>query len=160
MQLVYSCGMCGNAVRATVDETTATAVCRHCGDSRKIRTGSIADGVPTECVVCGCRDLWRQKDFPPQLGLTIVGIGTVASTIAWAYYWPMAALAILMGFALLDLLLYAVMKDVLVCYRCAVRHRNVTPPADHARFDLEVAERYRQEQLRLKEAQRQTPSTR
>ena len=158
MQLVYRCGICGSSIRETVDGTTATSICRHCGASRNIRTSSIVNGMPTECVVCGCHDLWRQKDFPPQLGLTIVGLGALASTIAWAYYWPKAALAILMAFALLDLVLYAVMKDVLVCYRCAARYRHLDPAADHARFDLEVAERYRQEQLRLKESQRPSPS--
>ena len=53
--------------------------------------------------------------------------------------------------ALFDLVLYAFMKDVLVCYRCGAQHRRFDPDDQHPRFDLEVAERYRQEAMRLEE---------
>ena len=88
------------------------------------------------------------------LRLTIVGAGALASSIAWSFYLPKTAIAILMAFALFDLVLYAVMKDVLVCYRCGARHRNANPPEEHPRFNLEVAERYRQEALRLEQSQK------
>ncbi len=54
-----------------------------------------------------------------------------------------------MAFALADLLLYALMPDVLVCYRCGSRHRYVNLDEDHPRFSLELHERYRQEAKRL-----------
>src|SRR5690606_12320833 len=121
---------------------------------------SHADAVPSasstrptaECLVCGCDDLWRQKDFPQGLGLVIVGAGMLLSTIAWALYWPVTAIGILMAFALADLVLYARMSDVLVCYRCKARHRPHEIAAAHGTFDLETAERYRQERLRLEKS--------
>jgi len=101
-------------------------------------------------LACGCPDLWRQKDFPQRLGLLIVGLGALLSTIAWAYMLPVVAICILMAFALVDFLLYTLMKDVLVCYRCQACLGDSAVDEDHPRFTLEVAERYRQEEIRLK----------
>jgi hypothetical protein len=108
------------------------------------------------CLVCGCADLWRQKDFPQRLGLLMVGAGIVLSTAAYALWQPALALGILMAFALVDFFLFLFMKDVLVCYRCGARHGGFVPTSQ-ATFDLEVNERYRQERLRL-EAARRHPS--
>ena len=81
----------------------------------------------------------------------MVGAGIVLSTMAYALWQPVLALGILMAFALADFLLFLFMRDVLVCYRCGSRHGGFDPSA-HATFDLEVAERYRQERLRLEAA--------
>jgi hypothetical protein len=78
----------------------------------------------------------------------MVGSAILFSTVAYALWQPVLALAILMGFALIDALLYLFMRDVSVCYRCAARHGGFEPAAAHETFDLEVAERYRQERLR------------
>ncbi len=76
----------------------------------------------------------------------MVGTAILFSTVAYALWQPLLALAILMGFALIDAVLYLFMRDVSVCYRCAARHGGFEPA--HQTFDLEVAERYRQERLR------------
>lgn len=110
--------------------------------------GDIAADAPRRCLICSCTDLWRQKDFPPQLGLAIVAAGIVLSTIAVAYMRPITALSILMAFALLDMILFAVMRDALVCYRCQARYRGAVLTGNHPRFDLEINERYRQEAAR------------
>lgn len=102
--------------------------------------------------MCGCNDLWRQKDFPQKLGLAMVALGALLSTMAMAYYYPTTALAILLAFALGDLLLYTFMPDVLVCYRCGARHRHARPGEEYPRFNLDTAERYRQEAARLADA--------
>jgi hypothetical protein len=57
-----------------------------------------------------------------------------------------------MAFALGDMLLYALMPDVLVCYRCGARFRDQTPQQDYPAFSLDTAERYRQEHARLTDA--------
>jgi len=98
--------------------------------------------------VCGCDDLWRQKDFPPALGLFFAGTAIVLSSIAWAYYNPNWAIGILMVFALVDMVLYTFMGDMLVCYRCRARHRRTAMQDEHPAFNLEVSERYVQMQKR------------
>lgn len=99
--------------------------------------------------MCGNEDLWRQKDFSQRLGVLIVVLGAVLSSIAWSQHMPLTALGILMLFALADLVLFAVMPDVLVCYRCRTRHRGIGSVTQHKGFDHELAERYRQEQMRV-----------
>jgi hypothetical protein len=92
--------------------------------------------------------LWRQKDFPPGLGLLIVATAAVGSSIAWAWYRPLLALGFLFAAAFLDMILFVLMGDMLVCYRCRARHRRTRLDEQHPKFDLETAERYRQQELR------------
>lgn len=108
------------------------------------------------CRVCGNNDLWRQKDFPQSVGLSFVAAGAILSSIAWYYHRPVWSLGILLAFAAADLVLFAVMPDVLVCYRCGARHSG-GDLSEHPVFDHEMAERYRQEKLRLEEAAKSSP---
>lgn len=151
MQLAFSCPRCTQPVRNEVTDATQLLACSGCGWSRSLPPGDVEEGRPKRCLACRCHDLWRQKDFPQHVGLLMVGLAAVLSTIAWAYVRPFLAIGILMGFALIDLLLYALMQDVLVCYRCGARHRHAHPDEGHPRFDLEIAERYRQEAKRLQQ---------
>jgi len=158
MQIVFVCPRCERPRTADVADAGTHGVppasgvsCEQCGWSSPHVEGALQDGKPVGCLVCGCDDLWRQKDFPAALGLMLVGIGALLSTVAWSYYRPVLAIGILMGFGLLDLLLFLFMDDVLVCYRCGARHRHPPPDESIPKFDLEVAERYRQEAARLRE---------
>src|SRR5262249_42726738 len=153
MYVTFHCPACQQVRGASVAAGTAELACDGCHWSRPLRSDDLGNGAPERCLVCGCDDLWRQKDFPQRVGLAMVALGALLSTIAWAYHLPATALGILLGFALVDLLLFTFMKDVLVCYRCHARYRDVPFLDDHPRFNLETAERYRQEGARLKEAQ-------
>jgi len=82
------------------------------------------------------------------LGLALVATAAICSCVAWAWYQPIAAGVILGVAALADMVLYTRMGDMLVCYRCGARHRQTTMDEEHPRFDLETAERYRQQNLR------------
>ncbi len=152
MKIAVECPSCGQRIDAEFPESAGELRCRACDWSRPIHKTDIEQGRPRRCLACGTEDLWRQKDFPQGLGLLLVGMGALFSTIAWGMYWPRTAIGILMGFALGDLLLYTFMNDVLVCYRCSAQHRQANMDADHPRFDLELAERYRQEAIRLEDS--------
>src|SRR5437870_2607244 len=149
MLVSFNCLGCRNPARSEINSGSDGVHCHACGWTRACSADEIYDGRPSRCLVCGCDDLWRQKDFPQGLGLFLVALGAVLSTIAWANYMPRIALGVLLAFALVDLLLYALMKDVLVCYRCGARYRHTVLDADYPRFNLETAERYRQEAARL-----------
>lgn len=152
MQIVFPCPKCQQTGRSEIQPGQGTIACPSCDWSTDFGESSFEEGRPAACLICGCADLWKQKDFPPQLGLTMVGLGIVLSTIAWTMYLPIVAIGVLMGFAAIDLLLFWLMPDVLVCYRCQARHRRANPDSAHPKFDLETAERYRQEAKRLEEA--------
>ncbi len=125
--------------------------CTGCDWTRSLEPDELGDSPPSHCLICGNNDLWRQKNFPQVIGLTMVAAGATLSSIAWWYHRPVWALGILMAFAAIDLLLYAFMPDVLVCYRCRSRHSSDADLSEHPTFDHETAERYRQEQLRLEQ---------
>jgi len=152
MRVSGACPSCQQPIRVEILSAGDQLKCESCQWSRPVLAEDIADNSPKRCLMCGCDDLWRQKDFSPKLGVAIVGLGIGLSTIAYYNYWYQASLAILVVFALFDMLLYAVMSDVLVCYRCGASHRRTNlEKAEHPAFDLEVNERYRQEAIRLKE---------
>lgn len=149
MIVYFHCPACQQHVCRELTGDADALQCQECRWSRLLQAGEIEAGRPARCLLCGCSDLWRQKDFPQRLGLALVGAGILLSTIAWYYVEPLWAIGILMGFALLDLALYTLMSDVLVCYRCGARYRHAHPATDHPHFDLDIAERYRQEARRL-----------
>ena len=153
MQLAFLCPKCECSTLDPEPLEGRCVRCGHCDWSRSVPDDAVTDSQPVECLVCGCGDLWRQKEFPARLGLLMVATGAVGSTIAWSLYEPLWAIGILMAFGLIDLLLFAIMPDVLVCYRCGARHRDTQPDESIPQFDLEIAEKYRQEEIRLQEAE-------
>jgi hypothetical protein len=105
---------------------------------------AIEDGTIKECVVCRSNDLFVRKDFPQRLGVLIVVIGFAASSVAWYFHLIVLTYAILFATAGIDVLLYLLMGEALVCYRCGAHYRNVGNLGEHAAFNLETHERYRQ----------------
>ncbi|HSG70174.1 MAG TPA: hypothetical protein VLA12_07155 [Planctomycetaceae bacterium] len=156
MQAAFVCPSCEQQTRLEIQPTDTVIRCAHCDWSRPIAADAFVDGIPQSCLACGCQDLWKQRDFSPKLGVAIVATAAVLSTIAFAYYMPVWAIGILMCFGALDYFLYAIMPDVLVCYRCAARFREASLPESVPHFDLEIAERYRQESIRLKDSEKST----
>jgi hypothetical protein len=109
--------------------------------------GAADETVPSCCHVCGCSDLYKKKDFPHSLGLAILFLACVASTITYGLYDKWLTWAILIGSAAFDGLLYLLVKDVVVCYRCQAHHRGIAPGSPVPLFDLAIGERYRQQQI-------------
>lgn len=161
MQVEFACPVCEHVCRLDVSSqgdgkaATDRLECPACDWGRDLPAEPTDR--PKDCLVCGCDDLWRQKDFPHAIGLMLVAVGAVLSTIAWAYHEPVWALGILLAFAAVDLLLFTFVSDVLVCYRCGARYRGVASESDPA-YDHELGERYRQEAIRLSEKSPTPPS--
>ena len=153
MLISYDCPKCLKTSRGEFAAVGESIHCPHCEWSRPIRSDDLNEGAPTHCLICGCQDLWRQKDFDQRLGVFIVGTGILLSTIAVAYMRPGLAMMILMAFGLADWILYAVLPDRLVCYRCHAQYHRIPDPTKTAAFDLELNERYRQEAIRLKQVE-------
>ena len=156
MLTTFDCPKCLKIARAEVTRASQGVMCKGCGWTRPIGQGDLNGDAPAHCLICGCEDLWRQKDFDQRLGVFIVGLGILFSTIAVAYMMPGIAMIILMLFGLADWVLYAILPDRLVCYRCHAQFHRIPNPAETAVFDLEVNERYRQEAIRLKQAEQLT----
>ena len=150
MQVTYHCPSCQHANQASLSGESEKLVCGNCTWNRALPADPQQRTHPTACLVCGCRDLWRQKNFPQQLGVAVVLLAFVLSTIAYARYQYLWSLGVLMVAAAIDMLLFALMPDVLVCYRCAARYLKFDPAGETPHFNLETAEKHRQEKIRLK----------
>ena len=98
MEVLFACPRCQQTNRRHLDGTAARVECP-CGWSRSQQAVSGDSTVLPECVICGCSDLWRQKDFPQKLGLFLVGLAALLSTVAWWFYEPTWAIGILLVFA-------------------------------------------------------------
>lgn len=158
MQVIFECPVCMSRTACDPTPADGPVQCGSCDWKRDEGQSDFDGDYCQRCRICGCDDLWRQKDFPPALGLAMVGLAILLTTIAWAYYEPSWAMGILMVFALVDMVLYAYMTDMLVCYRCRARHRKTVLNDQHTGFNLELSERYVQMKKRQDSAEN-TPKT-
>jgi hypothetical protein len=113
-----------------------------------VRVPTEIDPALTACPLCGGPELYKKKDFPHKLGMGILVAACLASSITTLLYQWWLTWGILIGSAAFDGILYLLVKDVVVCYRCHAHFRGVPAQGHHQPFELTVHERYRQEKLR------------
>jgi hypothetical protein len=154
MNVSFRCARCGHSNQVELDRALQQIGCSACDQSWAVPPQAIGDGQLGRCVVCPCTELFVRKDFPRFLGVSIIAAGIVASTIAWAMYRPITTFAILGATALLDLVVYGLVGDVLECYRCHAEYRAVNVQS-HAAFEMTTYEAQRQHVARLAQHARQ-----
>jgi hypothetical protein len=153
MELTFQCANCGAVNHVPSLELAEHGGCGQCGTVRPLHQEMIEDGRLLGCPWCATPDLYIQKDFPQGLGLFIVIVGFVISTVFWYFEMPVITYLVLLASALLDMLLYYRVPDVTICYRCLSQVRGAGSNAG-GRFhpyDLAIGERYRQERIRIEE---------
>jgi hypothetical protein len=153
MNVTYACPKCEAANRSELSPEMTALTCQSCGQQLQIPTGAIDEhGGVHRCVTCPSTDLFVRKDFPQGLGVAIVTVGLLASCVTWGYselYWTFA---ILCATALVDVVLYVVVPNALMCYRCGAMYRQTSDLSKYESFNLETHERHRQQKIRLAEA--------
>lgn len=102
----------------------------------------------TRCRLCGNEQMYVQKNFPQRLGLAILVTALALSCVFYYWHWLVWTWAVLIGSVVVDAILYRCVGTVSVCYRCQARYSGFAPNPNHHPFELEIAERYRQERLR------------
>jgi len=107
-----------------------------------------AEATLLACVVCGNRELYKKKDFPHWLGMTILVTALILSTLTYYSYQKWWSWSFLIGSAVIDGIMYLMVADVIVCYRCEAHYRGFTSTAAHLPFEITIGERYRQEKIR------------
>src|SRR5205807_10264594 len=113
------------------------------------------DGKLSQCIACGNAQVYRQKNFPQWLGLSLLTAACAAFFILQGLYLKDLAWTILLGSAAIDLVLYLIVGDVIICYRCHARHVGLAKQKSFDPFELAIAEKYRQERLRREMAAKQ-----
>jgi hypothetical protein len=149
MNVLFSCPRCHGNVNHDIDESTLRLTCPACQTVVQVSGGAVHESRLEKCLVCPSTDLFVRKNFPQRVGVTIVVIGFAISCLTWFYHMVIATFVVLFATALLDVVLYVIVGDVVECYRCHARYQGVEDNDRHEAFDLEVHERHRQQQARL-----------
>ena len=108
-------------------------VCEHC-DAAILIEAPPENAVISRCAACEHDQLYFQKDFNRTTGVALVAVGAVF--VPWT--WGLSLLAV----TILDYIVWRLVKDVIVCYRCQAVHRGYPPNPELKPFDLVVHDRH------------------
>lgn len=153
MKLRFACPGCEHEGRAHVPGPTEWQ-CPACDHLQRLPASLTAADLTT-CPLCGNHELYKKKDFPHWVGLTILTVACVVFFLGHFFYHPWLAWTVLIASALVDGGLYLWVGDAVVCYRCGASFHGPEAGPAHQPYDLGVAERYRQERLRREQLQRE-----
>ena len=140
MQLRFHCLHCDLPMRLSKWESLEDLVCPRCQKAIPTYVDENAKaGKIDHCLVCGGKDLFRQKLFNRNVGVGIVVLGVIASFFVIPPILPLVVVG------LIDFLLYVFLPFMIVCYACDAEHRGFTVPATMKHFDHLQAARTKQE---------------
>ena len=151
MNVTFCCAQCDQSSRLDVTDDQTHLDCPHCGSTVRFPPSAWEAGRLHRCLICPSTDLYVRKDFPQRLGVALVVTGILGSSIAWYYQHVFFTFAILFATALIDVVLFFLVGNALMCYRCFAQYRGLEHMEEHGPFDLETHERYRQASARQRE---------
>ena len=129
MELRYNCPQCGTVHVQSGAEHTTVLSCSPCGYAGLLPADWTRGSRVELCPICGCRDLYRQKDFNHRLAIVVLLGGAVFAL-------PLKGLSVVAA-AILVLVLYLTAPEILVCYLCRAHIRGHLPGDGHGRFDAD-----------------------
>ena len=97
-------------------------------------TAPPAGAIIEKCAACDHDQLYFQKDFTRRTGVALVVVGAVF--VPWT--WGLS----LLGVTILDYIVWRIVRDVIVCYRCQAVHRGYPPNPGIKPFDLVTHDRH------------------
>jgi len=107
--------------------------CENCGAETSV-TAPPNHAIIDRCAACGHDQLYFQKDFNRTTGIALVVLGAVF--VPWTYGLS------LLGVTILDYIVWRMVKDVIVCYRCQAVHRGFPANPALQPFDLATHDRH------------------
>ncbi|MDC1174612.1 hypothetical protein OAT67_04435 [Bacteriovoracaceae bacterium] len=133
MEITFTCPECGSGIHVTPSLEANIANCDICEHKLPVKFNE--DHVNSnikDCPCCERKDFYQQKDFNRKLGVLLFVIAAILSI--WTYGISFIVLYIF------DLVLYKLLGNVVVCYKCNTLFRNVNniseiPPFDHEMND-------------------------
>jgi hypothetical protein len=125
----FLCTQCEQ--RLARDAGEPARACEHCGAPSPV---SAPDDLVERCAACAHDELYFQKDFNRTTGVALVVVGAVF--VPWTYGISLLAVTIL------DYIVWRIVKDVIVCYRCQAVHRGYPPNPALKPFDLATHDRH------------------
>jgi len=133
-EIAFPCPRCGEEADCGLD---GRGRCTRCpAETLLTLSASLRDDrVVDRCPACGAEQLYTQRDFNQKAGLAIVLVGAALAPFT-PYY------ASLFVAAALDAVLYVILPEICVCYRCQAHFRGFARNPRHHPFDLHLAEQY------------------
>ena len=154
MKVMFPCPLCQLPAVTPVNQA-GNWQCTACDHRLHLNA---AESALRTCIVCGNHELYKKKDFPHWLGMTILILALVLSSVAYSWYEKWWTWSFLIGSAVIDGVMYLMVGDVIVCYRCEAHYRGFTSTAAHWPFEITIGERYRQERIRKEQLKGKAPS--
>lgn len=114
--------------------------CTHCSRDFPAQPAAISGaGELKRCPFCGCRDLYRQRDFNRKLGIAIIALGVLIGLLSRSFLILFIMLNVV---ALIDFIIYRLVPEVVVCYHCQAVMRGYPGAENVAPFDLNISDKY------------------
>lgn len=144
MNVTFVCPSCEHPDAVPLDQACdwQCSACDH-----RLHLDSPESTLPS-CVVCGNHELYKKKNFPHWLGMSILMVALILSTVTYYSYEKWWSWSFLIGSAIVDGVMYLLVGDVVVCYRCEAHFRGFKATDAHQPFEITIGERYRQEKIR------------
>ena len=127
----FLCSQCERRLARSAGEPSSS--CEHCSAPSAV-VAPPAESIIDRCAACDHDQLYFQKDFNRTTGVVLVAIGAVF--VPWT--WGLS----LLGVTILDYVVWRLVKDVIVCYRCQAVHRGYPPNPALKPFDLVIHDRH------------------
>ncbi|MFQ5768083.1 MAG: hypothetical protein ACE5ID_08895 [Acidobacteriota bacterium] len=142
MEVTGPCPACRRVVELQISTGGVGHRCPACGSEVLLEIPDLffEKGAVDQCLLCGERHLYRQRDFNQRTGCLILGAGAVAGLILAGLYGILWLWGVLLAMAVLDALLYRLVPDVVICYRCKAHHREMKDNPKIKPFDLQLAD--------------------
>jgi hypothetical protein len=142
IEVTAPCPLCKRGVDLRLEGAGRPVICPSCKGEVLVQLGDsfFERGAIDRCVLCSCQHLYLQKDFSQRAGCAILGAGSVLGLILAGVYGAMWLWAVLFATAGLDWLLYRIIPDVVICYRCKAHYRGMAEPIGVGPFDLQLAD--------------------
>jgi hypothetical protein len=158
MNVTFRCPHCHKIGCAALAEDTREIACSACSERWPVAEAAVQADQVSRCVICPSTELYVRKDFSQALGVAIVVAGFIISSLFWYWRMPLWTYGVLFATALIDVVLYLTVGNLLQCYRCQAQYRGVAGLESHQPFNLETHEKHRQQKFRL-EQQPPTPQS-
>src|SRR3954470_10362115 len=132
MNVTFRCPHCDRTASADFGPQSQEIACPNCQAKWPISVAATAtDGGLAQCLICPSTELFVRKDFSQPLGVAIVVAGIVVSSVFWGYHMPYWTYGVLFATALIDVVLYLTVGNVLQCYRCQAQYRGAPELEGH-----------------------------
>jgi DNA-directed RNA polymerase subunit RPC12/RpoP len=133
-EIAFTCPACGREATSGLD---GRGRCARCGAETVLEmSAALTARAPVDrCPRCGGEQMYVQRDFNQRAGLAIVIVGAALAPFT-PYY------ASLFVAAAVDAVLYLLLPEITICYRCGTHFRGFPRNPKHQAFDLHIAEQY------------------